>query len=176
LDEDLRPEFDMWLEGNASFMSEKTTLHPGGRAVVEGAFQVTRKPSQRIPVELWWQRGEDGMPYISALRLEAPPGHVFNPVVEGEWLIDVGSMWAGLVLKLAEKEKVSDDMPPRPSAGRPPTIPHYQRILAEYEQLKREGHAAPINVLVQRYGAKKGTVKSWLHRARKYLPEKESDS
>jgi DNA-directed RNA polymerase specialized sigma24 family protein len=71
---------------------------------------------------------------------------------------------------------VSDEVPPRPSAGRPPTLGHYQRILAEYEQLKREGHAAPINVLVERYGVKKGTVKSWLHRARKYLTEKESDS
>jgi DNA-directed RNA polymerase specialized sigma24 family protein len=71
---------------------------------------------------------------------------------------------------------VSDEVPPRPSAGRPPTLGHYQRILAEYEQLKREGHAAPINVLVERYGVKKDTVKSWLHRARKYLTEKESDS
>lgn len=50
----------------------------------------------------------------------------------------------------------------------------YQRVLAEYDELVREGHPSPISVLVERYRARPGTVKSWLHRGRKYLKEEKS--
>jgi len=43
------------------------------------------------------------------------------------------------------------------------------RVLAAYDELVREGHPAPISVLADRFRARPGTVKSWLHRGRRYL-------
>jgi hypothetical protein len=178
-DEDLREDFEQWWEGAATFFAERTTLHPGRRAVVDRAIHLpgTHRPKYgeprygtRIPVEVWWQRpDENGLPYITAWKQEAPPGKVFNPTDEYESDIPLGSIWAGLVLRLDSGGPAVPESAPPPASGKAPSLAHYRAVLAAYDDLVREGHPAPISVLADRFQARPGTVKSWLHRGRRYL-------
>jgi hypothetical protein len=178
-DADLVPDFDSWLEGGAGYLAEIMVLHPGGRATLPRGLQVMgagrdshgRPQVARAPVELWWRRSsDDGLPYITAFRIEAPPGAVFTPYDHPYgWELDVGDWWAGLVLRLeSEGPAVPEDAPP-PASGKAPSLAHYKAVIAAYDELVREGHPAPISVLADRFQARPGTVKSWLHRGRRYL-------
>jgi hypothetical protein len=157
-------DFDDWLYQSATWRMEHTTLHPGRRAVVEdfGLF-----------VTLRWQLGKDGLPYIVSFSAEAPPGEVFNPVSRKWSELPLAEYWAGLVLRLRQEE-VAPESAPLPAAGKRPSLDHYRKVLAEYDALVREGHPSPISILEERYLARRGTVKSWLHRGRKYLKEEKS--
>ena len=174
-DEDLRPDFDQWLDGNASFFAEVITLHPGGRATISRGPQILGPEGPvRVPIELWWRpSSKDGLPYITAFRVEAPPGMVLTPYEHpyGWDTLHLGDYWAGLVLRLgtAEPKPAGDATPP--ASGKTPSLDFYRGLIAAYDELVRDRHPAPISVLVERYQARPGTVKSWLHRGRKYLKE-----
>lgn len=57
----------------------------------------------------------------------------------------------------------------RPDAGKPLDPDFYRRLLQNYDQLVAEGYRAPAAELARRLGENRSTVKSWLHRGRKYL-------
>jgi hypothetical protein len=161
-DADFVEDFDSWLEGGAGYMAEIMVLHPGGRATIP----------LRPPVELWWRRSsDDGLPYITAFRIEASPGTVFTPYDHpyGWDTISVGDWWAALVLRLDQSEALPEAVADRPSSGKAPPREFYARLIAEYDELVRDEHPSPISVLADRYQARPGTVKSWLHRGRRYL-------
>ena len=170
-DEDLREDFELWYEGGATFYAERTTLHPGRRAVIDRAVQMRGEDEyRRAPLEVWWQRSsKDGLPYITAWKQEAPPGTVFNPTDEFEQHLALGTIWAGLVLRLDSAGPATPENAPPPASGKAPSLAHYRAVLAAYDDLVREGHPAPISVLADRFQARPGTVKSWLHRGRRYL-------
>jgi hypothetical protein len=178
-DAEFVPPFDDWLEGNAGYLAEIMVLHPGGRATLPRGIQVTggrdsqgRRQVARAPVELWWRRSsEDRLPYITAFRIEAPPGAVFTPYDQpyGWDTISVGDWWAALVLRLDHSEALPEAVDERPSAGKAPPKKFYARLVAEYDELVRDAHPAPISVLADRFQVRPGTVKSWLHRGRLYL-------
>lgn len=63
--------------------------------------------------------------------------------------------------------------PPARRRGRPRKDAwFYQDIARRYLRLQEEGHPAPVKALAHNLGKPEGTVRSWLHRARKdgYLP------
>lgn len=57
----------------------------------------------------------------------------------------------------------------RPDAGKPLDPDFYRRLLQNYDQLVAEGYKAPAAELARLLGENRSTVKSWLHRGRKYL-------
>lgn len=162
LDEDFRTDFDQWLGAWVSQLAERMVLYPGRRAVVPDVIGYT--------VTLRWRLSdEDGLPYITSFSVELPPGMAFNPehrYYEGDF--DVGGYWAALALRLNTTEPLPESAE-RPSAGRRPPLDHYRRVLAEYDELVRNGHTSPISEIADRYGVRTGTAKSWLHRGRRYL-------
>jgi hypothetical protein len=178
MDEDLRPDFDQWLDQNASFFAERMTLHPGGRATIPRGPALLGEDGRQVhvPIELWWRHSnKDGLPYITAFRVEAPPGAVLTPYEHpyGWDTLNLGDYWAGLVLRLGTaKPKPAGDATP-PTSGKTPSLDFYRGVIAAYDELVRDRHPAPISVLSERYQARPGTVKSWLHRGRKYLKEEE---
>lgn len=58
-----------------------------------------------------------------------------------------------------------------PSPGQPPKTETYAKVLEAYEALAAEGNRAPAKELALRWGVEHSTMKTWLRRARKYLPE-----
>jgi hypothetical protein len=83
--------------------------------------------------------------------------------------ISVGDWWAALVLRLDSAGPAVPENAPPPASGKAPSLAHYRAVIAAYDELVREGHPAPISVLADRFQARPGTVKSWLHRGRRYL-------
>lgn len=59
----------------------------------------------------------------------------------------------------------------RPESGKPLDPDFYRRLLASYERLVREGRTDPAAELARRMDENRSTVKSWLHRGRKYLED-----
>lgn len=57
----------------------------------------------------------------------------------------------------------------RPDAGKPLDPDFYRRLLENYDQMVAKGHKAPAAELARLLGENRSTVKSWLHRGRKYL-------
>jgi hypothetical protein len=148
--------FEPWLEYVEEIQVE---LHPGGRAVLD-------HPDTRIPVEIRFIMDPAFLPI--SYKVEAPPGEHL-PWVE----ISMSYYVAALAIALEERgERIADA--PLPSAGQPPSIPFYKSLIAEYDDLLRAGHRSPVSELSVRYGAKPGTVKSWLHRGRKYVKEEKA--
>jgi hypothetical protein len=156
----IRADFDVeWLPV-IEIMAEDLRLYPGHRATIRDWDD---------EIELHWRRSsKDGLPYITSVSLVAPPGQALNPERLHE--IRVPYIWAALVLRLAAQPE-SPPEAPRPETGKAPSLAHYRKVLAEYDELVREGHSSPVSVLADRYGARPGTVKAWLHRGRKYLKD-----
>lgn len=170
-EEDFRVDFETWLE-NVGYQAEQIVLHPGGRATIPRAVQLGI--SVYAPAEVWWRRsGADNLPYITGIRVEAPPGHAFAPYeVPGRWDdLNVSWFWAALVLRLASSVSAPSVDAEPPAPGKKPSLDHYRKVIAEYDELVRNRHPAPISVLAERHKVRPGTVKSWLHRGHKYLKE-----
>ena len=168
--------FEEWLE--LVFRIE-VDLYPGGRAVL---FH----PATSLPVEVRWTSPDE----ISSFRVDAAPGgHIpWGPmppmsaylaalrlaVAEGREVAtepepETGPGEGSATLRTRGRLRATGRVDPRPQPGQRPSIEFYRRLVSEYNQLVRDAHRAPIPELSRRYGAKEGTVKSWLSRGREYL-------
>jgi hypothetical protein len=145
-------------------------IHANGRAVL-------RHPDLQVPVEIRFD-AEIG---VVGVRLLARPGEPLPPVD-----LPVSAYVAALELARAElRPKVvtgeskgtravaggrsSGEVLARPSPGKKPPIAFYEGLIAEYDELLAANHRSPVSEIARRRREDPGTVKSWLHRGRKYL-------
>jgi hypothetical protein len=169
--------------------SLEVTLYPGGRAEIrhpeesaiasESAALVAKaeetgvvspdflaelqQTGPRYTVTLRWEV-RDGRTAITEVRIDTR-----DRAVSGLWgAFDLAAYVAALYLAIdAREERSAKETPPRP--GRPADTGFYRNVLAEYEQLLREGHPSPIQEIARRRKVPKGTVKSWRSRGVRYL-------
>jgi hypothetical protein len=175
-DSDLLPDYGHWLS-SVTFGAEGITLHPGRRATIKDwQFAGRTRDSTSavmytgVLVEVRWRRSKKlDLPVIVSITVEPPSGLSAFPI-DDRFNLELGSYWAALVLRLKSEALPEGDIP-RPAPGKRPPLEHYKRVRAEYDQLLREGHSNPIAIMAKRYGVKPNTVKSWKHRANRYLGE-----
>ena len=156
-------------------------LYPGGRAIL-------RHPDTSYSVEIRWEpvmirwRGKvvprPGDLVLTSFHVE-PDGDARLWSNEGRWEeASLGLYMTALRLAMQRNwERTGQDAPEDttpPAAGRPPSTGFYRKALREYQQLIEEGNPGPAQELARRYGKPVGTVKSWLHRGRKYLGEEKT--
>jgi len=138
-------------------------LHPGGRAVL-------RKPDTDYVVTIHWLPGPRVGQY-EIRRCAVEPA-------EGERVpwdeISLGLFFAALHVarwrRWREEGTEIDEVIQRPQPGQPPSIPFYRQLLRDREVLIQDAEPGVNQVLADRYGVPLGTLKSWLSRARAYVP------
>jgi hypothetical protein len=144
-------------------------LHRAGRAVI-------REPVADWSVELRWEAPRGGRRIRDFEDLHIV-GCQIVPDTEGTgWLplgdLSIGKYVTALYFELLHQERFGSRVKQRvepPTAGKPPSVAFYRALLADLQQLKREGHPSPTKELARRYRQPLGTMKSWLHRARNYV-------
>jgi hypothetical protein len=155
--------FEDWLD----YVTEiDVEMHPGGRAILT-------HPKMNVRVELRWDETA-----VTSFLVEAQPGESLPPVE-----VSMSPYVAALELKRRSSMLIHTTVvfeptielkviPASPAAGKPPSLAHYRQVQAEYDALVSAGERSPVNEIARRYKVRPGTVKSWLHRGRKYRKEK----
>jgi hypothetical protein len=165
---------DDWYD---DVLAIKVQLHPGRRATlvrpgldveIVGPTELPRpKQPLKVPslhVELRWNERQE----VTSFHLTAEP-----PGGRLPWLDfpSPGIFFAAWMFEWALQESLQDEDPAPPAPGRPPSLAFYRRIQAEYDELLRDGNDAPTAELARRYKTNRETVKSWRHRAKRYITE-----
>ena len=141
-------------------LSIEVTLRPAGRAILRGLG---------CTVEIQWLRGKDKVNYLKSVHVDFDTENAPLP----DWQVFFTAF--ELHATTDPEEKGFTSVPrKRPAPGKPLDPDFYRRLLASYDKLVREGWNAPAQEIARRMGENPSTVKSWLHRGRKYLKEGES--
>jgi hypothetical protein len=155
-------DFESWLSHVSDVGVE---LHPNGRAIL-------RHPRSVLPVEVRF----DADLGVVGVHLIAPPGEplpsVEIPISECIAALELargGQHPTTFVLTVEPARLEIRSRATRPSSGTRPPLRFYRELVDEYNELCREAHPSPIAEIARRRRQKPATVKSWLHRGRKYL-------
>jgi hypothetical protein len=162
-------EFDRWL----AYVTEiDVQLHPGGRAILT-------HPEANLRVQIRWDAAG-----VQSVHVDAQPGDPF-PSVEislSRFLAALelkrGAWASGTVASISQSlpaltQAASGEVIVRPMAGKRPSLAFFRQIEREYNELVSAAEPVrnPVNEIARRHHVQPGTVKSWLHRGRKYLKE-----
>jgi hypothetical protein len=172
-------DFEAWLEYVAGIEVEQ---HPNGRAIL-------RHPEKDVRVEMRF----DDVSGVTAIHLFARPGETL-PTIELPMSAYVAALdlaraalkaavveFAGNVVNVvvtpATVPAVASVPTPtvaaevEPAPGQKPPLNFYRALVTEYNALVSAASRNPIGEISRRRGVPPATIKSWLHRGRKYLKE-----
>jgi hypothetical protein len=161
--------FEPWLSRVADVGVE---IHPNGRAIL-------RHPVSTVPVEIRFDADLGAV----AVHLVASPGEplpsVEVPISECVAALELarqGVHPSTLVVtvtgtgRVRLRSRAVGGAVARPSSGQRPPLEFYRDLVAEYDELVHvKAVRNPIAEIARRRRQKPATVKSWLHRGRKYL-------
>lgn len=143
-------------------------LRHNGRAILTGPEPPPGSTAHDpYTVEIRWELGRaPSLPRIRSVQILAEEHlHPHSPPP------GLDPYWAAFALSLGrEPEGTFRRMPRRrPHPGAALDTDFYERVLASYGELRKEGYRDPAGELARRMKAKPSTVKSWLRRGRIYL-------
>lgn len=168
--------FEDWL---AYVTGIEVTLHPGARATAI-------HPETGVPLELRWDPETDEvMSFATRLapgqpvprrdvRLSAYAAALaLTRGVAGGPRVHVAGAEIGAAAEISTAGEIVPVLgSSQPAAGKRPNRDFYRSLIAEVEAIYAKGdHPNPVVEVARRRGVQVGTVKSWLHRGRKYLKE-----
>lgn len=177
-------EWRRWIE---RALRLEVDIKPNGRAIVRDPLD----QSSRVEVQWEYLKGEGQVPlsvHIYAERDERILGDMSKEMQADfkRWLEehkrevpflawnpvgDLDQYLAACQIRFdRDRDKRRRLLPrSRPLPGEPANISFYAGVVDRYEQLVDEGHAAPVQEIAGSMNTNPSTVKSWLHRGRKYL-------
>lgn len=156
-DSEHRAQFDRWCSEVERITVE---MFPGGRAVL-------RHPDAGCSVELYWMLTDRKTKTytVKSARIVA------DDALGLDHRIDLYPYFVAFALAGVDARFTTGVPRTRPGPGRTLDADFYRRLLRAYDALVRQGVRAPAHELARRMGEKHSTVKSWLHRGRKYTDE-----
>lgn len=132
-------------------------LEHGGRAIV------SRQGGPRM--EVYFTRRRDGTIEPTTMQFDGLGWKRLIGLPFHEYLVALTE-----ALTYPQPESFKRTPRTRPQPGKPWDEDFFRWLLDEYDRLKKESHKRPVAELARRLGgANRDTVKSWLHRGRKYL-------
>jgi hypothetical protein len=165
-----RANVESWHKWVDDVLSISVQLRPGGRAIMRQEGFLHRVEASFLAVQR--RRGSDQLA-VKSYRViaEGERGLLGIPIEMAQYgaALELAVGAPGGLRRLGRVPRA------RPRAGQPFDIDFYRRLIGEFDRLSASGLSDPAAELARRYGEKRSTVRSWLHRGRKYLREESAE-